>query len=65
MREVIAYATLVGVSAFLLYLWVEIWLHGEFFMGEDNLGIRLWETLLWSALIVFGLYGCISRLLRR
>jgi len=64
MKNIIAYASLTVTSIVLLYLLTQIWIHDSFYIYEDNMAIRVTETILLFVLTCFGLVGLIG-LLRR
>ena len=51
----VSYAALVGTSGILLLLWARIWIYGVGGFYEDNIAIRLAETILFAALVLLGL----------
>ena len=53
-KEVIADAALIGMSAALLWHFSNIWRYGQHLVGEPNIAARSLETAGLLAILVFG-----------
>ena len=61
--HLVSYAALIGTSSILLLVWIKIWIYGVGGFYEYNIAMRLWETILWTALILLGVSLFISLIL--
>jgi len=61
-KEVIADAALIGISAALLWHFSNIWRYGQHLVGEPNIAVRSLETVMHLAILVFGVSKFIGSL---
>jgi len=61
-KEVIADAALIGISAALLWHFSNIWRYGQHLVGEPNIAVRSLETVMLLAILVFGVSKFIGSL---
>jgi hypothetical protein len=54
MKQAIVYGVIIGMSAALLWHFVNIWRYGQYLVGEPNITIRSLETALLLVILVFG-----------
>jgi len=62
-KEVIADAALIGISAALLWHFSNIWRYGQHLVGEPNIAVRSLETVMLLAILVFGVSKFIGSLI--
>lgn len=61
--RLISYIFLAYTSGILLCLWIQIWLYGYGGFYEDNIAIRLFETISWAAFVLLGITMTIRHIL--
>lgn len=61
-KHLIAHAAIIGMSAALLWHFSNIWLYGQYLVGEPNIVIRSLETAGLLLILVFGVSTFISDL---
>jgi len=62
MKNSITYGSIIGMSAALLWHFSNIWLYGQYLVGEPNIVIRSLETAMLIAILSFGVNRFISTL---
>ena len=64
MKSLIGDGALIGMSSAMLWHFSNIWLYGQFLVGEPNIIIRSLETVLLLAILVFGVSKFVGSLIR-
>jgi hypothetical protein len=62
MKQAIVYGVIIGMSAALLWHFVNIWRYGQYLVGEPNITIRSLETALLLVILVFGVNSFVGSL---
>ena len=65
MKDVIADGLIIGMSTALLWHFSNIWLYGQYLVGESNLAVRVLETAGLLVILGFGISKYISDLKRK
>lgn len=63
MRILVSLSMLVMAGWILLHF-VLMWLYGSVVVFENNIGIRAFETLLFSVLVILGSYALVKECIR-